>query len=143
MQWTHRAYSRADAAERLGLTVNHLDVLTHRLKGIETLFSGKEGRSRVFSLQDICILKIAHTLERFGEPWLAAVSDAFEWLQSVPAADAVLICTIGRSLPKPRRIIPDRDIARLPVDEATLLIPIGKIVAGIIERCDAIEKEAA
>lgn len=136
MQWTHRAYSRAQAAERLGITVNHLDVLTHRMKGIETLFSGKEGRNRVFSLQDICILKLAYTLERFGQSWLVAVSDAFEWLQRIPDSDAVLICTIGRSLPKPRRIIPDRDVERLPVDEATLLIPIGKIVA-------AINKEAA
>lgn len=136
MHWTHRALSRAEAADRLGITVNHLDVLIHRMKGIETLFSGKEGRNRVFSLKDICILKLAHTLERFGKPWLIAVSDAFEWLEHPPTDDAIIVSTMGRSVPQLRRIIPDRDVARLPVDETTLLIPIGKIVA-------AIYKEAA
>jgi len=131
MSWTLRAYTRAEAAERLGITVNHLDVLVHRLRGIETLFSEKQGRNRVFSLQDICILKLAHTLERFGQPWLTAVSNAFDALQSIPAADAVLVCTMGRSVPRPRRIISDRDVPRLPVDEGTLLVPIGKIVASI------------
>ena len=95
------------------------------------LFSGKEGRNRVFSLKDICVLKLAYTLERFGKPWLSAVSDAFEWLEHPPLDDTILVSTMGRSVPLLRRRISDRDVPRLQVDEATLLIPIGKMVAGI------------
>lgn len=131
--WSTRDFTVAEAAELCGLSLGHFRVILHRNRHIQTLFSEKRQGRRWFSLKDICVLRIGHVLERFGRTYLMGISDAFENLDQPPDAEAVMVLTLGRSLPVPRRIISDRDVPRLPVDEGTLLVPIGRIVADIIK----------
>lgn len=133
MHWHERSYARPDAARMIGISLNHLDVIIHQNRDLVDLFSGKVGSRRLFSIQDIATLKVAHSLERFGLPWLQAIAEAFNRLERPPPDDAILVSTLGRSLPIPRRVISDRDVPRLPVDESTLLIPIGRICKQIME----------
>lgn len=143
MHWDRRDFSVAEAAALSGIHRANIDLIVHRAKDCDVLFSEKRGRNRWFSPRDIAVLRIAYECERAGQTWLTALARAFEHLQDQSAADAVLVFRANSVSAFSGRLIPDRDIERLPVDEAIVLIPIGKIVSGIIERCDTIEKEAA
>ncbi|MGB3500983.1 MAG: hypothetical protein WBA44_05110 [Mesorhizobium sp.] len=131
MHWHERSYARPDAARMIGISLNHLDVIIHQNRDLVDLFSGKVGSRRLFSIQDIATLKVAHSLERFGLPWLQAIAEAFNRLERPPPEDLLLVLTVGRSLPVVRRTISDRDVPRLPVEQSTLLVPIGRIAASI------------
>lgn len=142
VDWTSRDFTVAECAAMSGIHRANIDLIVHRAKGCDVLFSEKRGRNRWFSPQDIAVLRIAYECERAGQTWLAALARAFEHLQDQPAADAVMVFRANSVSAVSGRLIPDRDVERLPVDEAIVLIPVGKIVWGIVERCDAIEKEA-
>lgn len=129
--WSDRIFARPDAARMVGISLNHLDLILFQNRDLRDLFSGKIGSRRLFSLQDIAVLKVAYTLERFGVPWLIAIGNAFDRLERPPAADSIWVLKLGRSLPSIRRTISDRDVPRLPVEEATLLVPVGRIVSTI------------
>ncbi|WPZ13623.1 hypothetical protein T8J41_15935 [Nitratireductor rhodophyticola] len=128
MNWELRDFSVGEAAELCGLSEGHLKVIIHRNRAIADLFSGKHGSRRLFSLRDIAVIRLAHVLERFGRTWLFAISDAFEVLEDPPPRTAMLSMRLGRSLPTPTNYRPER-----PLDEPTLLIPIGKIVHDLKE----------
>jgi len=76
MLWFQRVFGRADAARLIGVSLGHLDVIIHRNQDLVDLFSEKVGHARRFSLQDICVLRLAHILERFGRTWLFAIGPA-------------------------------------------------------------------
>lgn len=143
VDWISRDFTVAECAAVSGIHRANIDLIVHRAKDCDVLFSEKRGRNRWFSPRDIAVLRIAYECERAGQTWLTALARAFEHLQDQPAADAVMVFRANSVSAVSGRLIPDRDVERLPVDEAIVLIPVGKIVAGIIERCDAIEKEAA
>lgn len=126
--WTTRTLEADDAARACGVSRNHLRVILHRIGPMIDLVSTKTGRHRFFSRQDIATLALARILERFGVTWLFAVADAMTVLERPPDADAVMILRLGRSMPRPVR-----DTPSLPVDEPTLVIPIGRIVQSIME----------
>lgn len=131
--WSARDFSVAEAAKLCGFSEAHFRVILHRNKPIQTLFSEKRSGRRWFSRKDICVLKVGHVLERFGRTYLMGIADAFDRLERPPPEDTIIVLTLGRSLPQCRRMISDRDVPRLPVGEATLLVPIGRIVANIIK----------
>ena len=143
MTWDRRDLTVAEAAALSGIHRANIDLIVHRAKDCDVLFSEKRGRNRWFSPRDVAVLRIAYECERAGQTWLNALARAFEHLQEPPAADAVMVFRANSVSAFSGRIIPDRDVERLPVDEAIVLIPIGKIVSGITERCAAIYKEAA
>lgn len=143
MTWDRRDLTVAEAAALSGIHRANIDLIVHRAKDCDVLFSEKRGRNRWFSPRDVAVLRIAYECERAGQTWLSALARAFEHLQEPPAADAVMVFRANSVSASSGRVIPDRDVERLPVDEATVLIPVGKIVADIIERCVAIIKEAA
>lgn len=142
MHWDRRDFTVAECAAMSGIHRANIDLIVHRAKGCEMLFSEKRGHRRWFSPRDIAVLRLAYECERSGQRWLSALGRAFEHLQEPPAPDAVLVFRAMSTAISSGRLIPDRDVERLPVDEAIVLIPIGKIVADIIERCAAIHKEA-
>lgn len=132
--WTHRAFTRDECAALCGMPRGSLDVLTHRARDVSTLFTEKRGSKRWFSLKDICVLRIAHELERAGRSWLMAIGTAFDNLEQPPDSDALLIApaVIRRGCGLPR-IIPDRDVPRLSFERSEIIVPIGRIVADIMK----------
>lgn len=145
MTWDRRDFTVAEAAALSGIHRASIDLLIHRAKGVSTLFSEKRGRNRWFSPRDIAVLRIAFELERGGRNWLTAIGAAFDNLYEGPqSVDALLIAPAvqkrGCGLP---RIISDRDVPRLNFERSEIIIPIGRIVAEIVERCAAIKQEAA
>ncbi|MBN7759984.1 hypothetical protein JYP52_02460 [Nitratireductor aquibiodomus] len=127
--WQHRQFTAREAAHLCGLSRGQLDIIIHRNRAVADLFSAKVGTRRLFSLRDICVLRLAHILERFGRTWLFAISDAFEVLEDPPPRAAMISVRLGRSLPTPTNYRPER-----PLDEPTLLIPVGKIVHELKEK---------
>ena len=142
--WSNRDFTVAEAAAMSGLHRASLDVLIHRSRDVAVLFSEKRGRNRWFSPRDIAVLRIAFELERAGRGWLTAIGAAFDNLQAAPSSDTLLVApaVIKRACGLPR-LIPDRDVPRLPFDVSTIVIPIGRIVADIMARCADIQKEPA
>lgn len=121
----------AEAADAIGVSRNHLDQIIHVIGPMADLVSYKDNCRRYFSRRDCAVLKIARIFERFGKTWLFAIADALELVDANPQPDEHVILTCGRSMPRVRRTIPDREIARLQVNEATLIVPAGRIVADI------------
>lgn len=140
--WRLRAFTQDEASNLAGLRNGTLRVWLHRLKGVECLFSEKRGSRRWYSTQDVAVLAIARALERGGMSHLLSVGTAFELLQEPPAEDAILVIDIGEARLARTRIISDRDVSRLAVDRNTQLVPLGKIVADVRDRCDAKYKES-
>ncbi|ODT06978.1 MAG: hypothetical protein ABS58_09315 [Mesorhizobium sp. SCN 65-20] len=141
MTWTSRDFTVAECAALSGIHRANIDLIIHRAKGCEVLFSEKRGYRRWFSPRDIAVLRIAFEFERGGRSWLSALGTAFDHLQEPPPADALLVLTPApvRASGGPR-IISDRDVPRLPIERSTLLVPIGKIVAEIVDRCAHIKE---
>ncbi|QIA23104.1 hypothetical protein [Mesorhizobium sp. AA22] len=141
--WTHRAYTRDECAVLCGMPRGSLDVLTHRARDVSVLFTEKRGTKRWFSVKDICVLRIAHELERAGRSWLMAIGAAFDNLQHPPPADALLIApaVIRRGCGLPR-IISDRDVPRLNFERSEIIVPIGLICQTIVKEAEnvAVEK---
>jgi len=121
----------ARAAELIGITRGHLDLIIHKAGPTADLVSTKDKNRRFFSKRDIAVLKIAHVFERFGMTWLFAIADALEVVDTNPRPDEHVIVTCRRSLPRVRRKLNDREVNRLPVEEATLIVPAGRIVADL------------
>ena len=134
--WRERAFSIGEAADLAGLRRSQLDMWFQRQPA--DLFSQKRGYRRWLSPQDISILALAHQLERGGQTLLTAIACAFEHLQEPPAPDAIFVVEAGRTSCTAGRFISDRDVPRLAVDKTQILIPCGKIVAGIIAACEAL-----
>ncbi|MBZ9999643.1 MULTISPECIES: hypothetical protein [unclassified Mesorhizobium] len=136
--WQNRDFTVAEAAALAGLRRGTLDAWVHRIRDCEILFSERRGDRRWFSPQDICILRVGYELERAGRGWLTAIAQAFEHLQTPPAADDVLVVDVMSVSSASGRVISDRDVERLAVDKSKILLPIGSICAEISERCAAI-----
>lgn len=132
--WAERAYRRDAAAAGSGIHPKTLDVLIHRMRDADVLFSERQGGARVFAPRDICVLRVGYEIERAGRSWLDALAIAFEHLETPPAADAVLVMTPApvRASGGPKVMARD---AVPPADRDSLLIvPIGAIVADIMLR---------
>ena len=131
--WTHRVFTAGEAADMAGLRRGQLDQWIIRQPA--DLFSQKRGARRWFSQQDIAILAMARQLERGGKVLLSAIGCACERMQDSPAPDAIFVVDAESVSHRSGRFIADRDVARLAVDKSIILIPAGKIVAGIIAAC--------
>jgi hypothetical protein len=131
MTETCRDLTVAEAAELIGLSRNHLDQIIHVIGPMAELVSYKDDNRRYFSRRDCAVLKIARIFERFGMTWLFAIADALEVVDANTQPDEHVILTCNRTMPHVRRKIADRDIERLQIEEATLLVPAGRIVATI------------
>jgi hypothetical protein len=134
--WTQRVFTAAEAADMAGLRRSQLDQWIIRQPA--DLFSQKRGFRRWFSAQDIAIIAMARQLERGGKVLLSAIACAFDNLQEPPAADAIFVVEAESVSHRSGRFISDRDVPRLAVDKTQILIPAGKIVAGIIAACEAL-----
>lgn len=127
MGWTSRDLTVAEAARVVGLSRAHLDVIIHRTKPLQDLYSAKRKGGRFFSPKDITVLRVALELERAGRNWTTAIAQAFQHLENPPPRDALLVvpvgsvsCTSGRMLTG----LPD------PLPSASFItIPIGRIAA--------------
>ncbi len=138
MHWDRRDFTVAEAAALSGTHRAHIDLLIHRAKEIDTLFSEKRGRNRWFSIRDICVLRVAFELERAGRTWLNAIGVAFDHLfDGPPEPDALLIAPAvqQRACGLPR-IISDREVPRLIFERSEIIVPIGRIVANIIKEAE-------
>lgn len=131
--WSSRDFTVAECAAMSGIHRANIDLIVHRAKDCDVLFSERRGRNRWFSPRDIAVLRIAYECERAGQTWLTALARAFEHLQEPPQADAVLVFKAKSVSASSGRLIPDRDVERLRVEESLVLIPIGRIVADIIK----------
>jgi hypothetical protein len=129
--WIARQYSRDEAASLCGLKVATLDVVMHRTKGLETLYSEKRKGRRWFSPKDISVLRVALDLERAGRDWGTAIAQAFQHLEHPPPSGAHLVvpvasvsCVSGRVLTG----LPD------PLPSSSFItVPIGRLAAEIME----------
>lgn len=137
--WTARIFSVAEAAAISGIHRANIDLIIHRARDCEVLFSEKRKHRRWFCPRDVAVLRIAYECERAGQTWLTALARAFEHLQDPPSSDAILAFDSKSVSCRSGRII----TALEPVDKSTVLIPIGKIVADIVTKCDDIHKGAA
>ncbi|RUU92802.1 hypothetical protein EOB59_05440 [Mesorhizobium sp. M7A.F.Ca.MR.176.00.0.0] len=140
MAWTSRGFTVAEAAQLAGLHRSALDVIIHRARHVSVLWSEKRATRRWFSPRDICVLRIAHELERSGRSWLMSIGTAFDNLEHPPTADTLLVApaVIRRGCGLPR-VIPERDANRLPFDVSTIVVPFGRICNDIIARCAELE----
>ncbi|ESZ76500.1 hypothetical protein [Mesorhizobium sp. L103C105A0] len=129
--WSLRAFTRAEAAALCGQNVKSIDLLIHRAKTASALFCEKRGSRRMFSLQDICVLRVAFELERAGRTWLTALGAAFDNLQIPPDPDALLIAPAvikrGCGLPFISFVAPSA------FDRSIIVVPIGLICQQILE----------
>lgn len=130
--WGERVFRRDDAARFCGIHPINLDTIIHRTEDCEALFSERQGGARVFSPRDIAVLSVAYEIKRGGRSWLGALAVAFDHLQSPPDPDALLILTPTpvRDSGGPRVV----NTAPDTIDQTTLVVPIGAIVADILKR---------
>lgn len=137
MHWDRRDFTVAEAAALSGTHRAHIDLLIHRAKEIDTLFSEKRGRNRWFSLRDICVLRVAFELERSGRTWLIAIGTAFDHLvDEPPEPDALLIVPAVQ-----KRACGLPYVATQPpavFERSEIIIPIGRIAADIIKEAEAL-----
>lgn len=128
--WNARDYTRAEAARLCGLPLTVLATITHRARHVAMLFSEKRKGRRWFSIRDICVLRVAHELERGGRSWLNAIAIAFEHLEHPPPREALLVLTPAPVRGSGRPVM----VTTMPtIERPTLLIPIGRIVHEIME----------
>ena len=141
MHWDRRDFTVAEAAALSGIHRSSVDLLIHRAKDVDTLFSEKRGSRRWFSLRDICVLRLAFELERSGRTWLTAIGTAFDNLyEGPPPADALLIAPAVQ-----KRACGLPYIATQPpavFERSEIVIPIGHIVADIIKEADSVALSA-
>lgn len=137
MHWHRRDFTVAEAAALSGIHRASIDLLIHRAKDVDTLFSEKRGSRRWFSLRDIAVLRIAFELERSGRTWLTAIGTAFDNLyEGPPPADALLIAP---AVQKRACGLPYITIQPPAVFERSeIVIPIGRIIADIIVEADRV-----
>lgn len=139
MSWTCPAYTRAEAAKLSGIHPQTLDVIIHRNRPIAVLFSSKVKGRRWFSPRDITVLRLAYELERAGRNWLTAIAQAYEHLAQPPPPGALLIIQTMSISARSGRVLmglPD------PIpSESFAVLPIGRIAAEIIERCEQLKEK--
>lgn len=136
--WTVREFSVAEAAAISGIHRANIDLIIHRARDCEVLFSEKRNHRRWFSPRDIAVLRIAYECERAGQIWMTALARAYEHLQVPPSPDAILVFPSMSVAHTSGRII----TAAEPVDKSMVLVPIGKIVGEVVARTTQL-KEAA
>lgn len=130
--WTAREYTRAEAAALAGMPEGSLDSLIHHARDVSVLFSEKRKGRRFFSLRDIAVLRVAHELVHAGRNWLTALGSAYEHLERQPPPDAMIIAPAVIS----RACGPPIIAHHLPttVDRSLVIVPVGRIVADIMQR---------
>ena len=128
--WGDRVFRRAAAARGCGLPDGTLGVLLHRLEGAETLYSERINGKRLFSARDVCVLRIAHELERAGQTWLTALARAYDNLQAPPAEHALLITPASSVSSKSSWIT---TVAPQPSDKTLIMTPIGRFCAEVLQ----------
>jgi hypothetical protein len=137
MIWDRRNLTVAEAAAMSGIRRSQVDLLIHRAKAVETLFSEKRGSRRWFSPRDVCVLRIAFELERSGRNWLTAIGTAFDNLfDGPPEPDALLIAPAVQ-----KRACGLPYIAKQPpavFERSEIIIPIGRIVADINKEAELV-----
>ncbi|WP_104822756.1 hypothetical protein [Rhizobium sp. NXC24] len=136
--WTTRDFTVAEAADMAGLHRATLDVIIHRARDLEVLFSEKRKSRRWFSPRDIAVLRIGYELERAGRDWATALAQAFEHLGQPPPSDALLIIPIMSVSARSGRIV--TGLADLVPTASMAVVPIGSIVADIIAACETLKE---
>lgn len=140
MFWTAREFAVAEAALVAGIHRAHLDVIIHRTRDVDVLFSERRKGRRWFSPRDITIIRLAHELERAGRNWLTAIAQAFEHLAQPPPPEALLIVPVMSVSARSGRVV--TGLADLIPSESFVVLPIGRIAAEVVAACDQL-KEAA
>lgn len=134
--WTAREFTRSEAADLAGLNVNTLDVIIHRTKPLQSLYSERRRGGRFFSTKDITVLRVAQELERAGRNWTTAIAQAFEHLEHPPPADALLVVPVASVSATSGRLLtglPD------PLPSSSFIcINIGAIAAATMEAIDGL-----
>ena len=138
VDWSARIFSVAECAAMSGLHRANIDLVVHRARDCEVLFSEKRHHRRWFSPRDIAVLRIAYECERAGQTWLTALARAFEHLQEPPSSDAILAFDALSVSARSGRVV----TAAENIAKSIVLIPIGKIVAEIVARTDKIKESA-
>nr|WP_299500425.1 hypothetical protein [uncultured Rhizobium sp.] len=136
MAWTSRDLTVAEAARVVGLHRSHLDVIISRNRAIDVLFSERRKGRRWFSPKDIAVLRIGHELERAGRNWSTALAMAFEHLEWPPPPDALLVVPVASVSARSGRLL--TGLADTPATSSYISIPIGRLVAEILEATDAL-----
>lgn len=129
--WTAREFTRSEAADLAGLNVNTLDVVIHRTKPLQSLYSERRKGGRFFSPKDITVLRVALELERAGRNWPTAIAQAFQHLEHPPPSDALLVVPVASVSATSGRLITGLSDP-LPA-AAFITIPIGAIAAATME----------
>lgn len=140
MAWTSRDFTVAEAAHLAGLHRATLDWQVHRAKAVDVLFSEKRKHRRWFSPKDICVLRLAHELERAGKDWLTAVAMAFEHLGQPPPPDSLLVVPALSTSARSGRVV--TGLADLIPAASFVVLPIGRIVEEVVRKCDELKETA-
>lgn len=128
--WADRVFRRDAAARCCGIHPKSLDVLIHRMRDCDTLFSERKGGARVFSARDICVLRIAWELEQAGQTWLTALARAFDNLQAPPQEHALLITPATSVSSKSSWLA---TVSPQPDDKTLIVVPIGRFVGEVLQ----------
>ena len=128
--WGDRVFRRDAAARCCGIHPKSLDVLVHRMRDCDTLFSERRGGARVFSARDLCVLRVAWELQQAGQTWLCALARAFEALQAPPPEHAILVTPATSVSSKSSWIT---TVAPQPGDKTLIMTPIGRFCAEVLQ----------
>ncbi len=141
MAWNTRDFTVAEASQIAGLHRAALDVVISRAKPFASLFSQKLAHRRWFSPRDIAVLRLGYELERAGRNWPTAIAQAFEHLGQPPPLDAILIVPVMSVACTSGRVLTGLTVPLVP-SESMIVLPIGRISADIIERCQELKETA-
>ncbi|MCM5691438.1 hypothetical protein M8037_22190 [Sinorhizobium meliloti] len=138
MAWTSRDFTVAEAAQLAGLHRATLDVVVHRARHLDVLFSERRKHRRWFSPKDICVLRVAYELERAGRDWATALAQAFEHLSRPPPTDALLVVPVMSVSARSGRLV--TGLAETIPSASFTVLPIGKIAAEIDAACQQLKE---
>ncbi|NRQ18763.1 hypothetical protein [Ensifer sesbaniae] len=138
MAWETRDYTVAEAANLAGLHRATLDVVVHRARHLDVLFSERRKHRRWFSAKDICVLRVGYELERTGRDWATALAQAFEHLSQPPPSDALLVVPAMSVSARSGRVV--AGLSDLIPTASFIVLPLGKIAAEIQARCEQIQE---
>jgi len=140
MAWETRDFTVAEAANMSGLHRATLDVIIHRARHLDVLFSERRKHRRWFSEKDIAVLRVAYDLERAGRDWATALAQAFEHLSQPPPHDALLVVPAASVSARSGRVV--TGLTDIIPTSSFIVLPLGKIAAEIQARCEQLQEAA-
>ncbi|CCM76256.1 hypothetical protein [Rhizobium mesoamericanum] len=138
MAWETRDLTVAEAANMSGLHRATLDVIIHRARHLDVLFSERRKHRRWFSPKDIAVLRVAYDLERAGRDWATALAQSYEHLSQTPPHDALLIVPVMSVSARSGRVV--TGLKDITPTASFITLPIGKIAAEIQARCKQLQE---